>query len=90
MATKVAKLGIKKEEGWLYYLDKKGNISRAKMGRGRKASKVKPQVVEKVGVKREPGHLYFVDKNGDLSMAKMSRRGRKKTTKASKASKKRK
>ena len=88
MATKVAKLSIKKEEGWLYYLDKKGNISRAKMGRGRKASKVKPQMVEKVGVKREPGYLYFVDKNGDLSMAKMSRRGRKKTSKAS--SKKRK
>jgi hypothetical protein len=81
MATKVAKLGIKKEEGWLYYLDKKGNISRAKMGRGRKASKVKPQVVEKVGVKRQTGFLYFVDKNGDLSMAKMSRRGRKKKKK---------
>lgn len=81
MATKVAKLGIRKEEGWLYYLDKKGNISRAKMGRGRKASKVKPQVVSKCGVKREPGFLYFVDKNGDLSMAKMSRRGRKKTAK---------
>ena len=80
MATKVAKLGIKKEEGWLYYLDKKGNISRAKMGRGRKASKVKPQVVAKVGVKRQPGFLYFVDKNGDLSNAKMSRRGRKKKT----------
>jgi hypothetical protein len=81
MATKVAKLGIKKEEGWLYYLDKKGNISRAKMGRGRKASKIKPQMVEKVGVKRQPGYLYFVDKNGDLSMAKMSRRGRKKKKK---------
>jgi hypothetical protein len=78
MPTKVAKLGIKKESGWLYYLDKKGNISRAKMGRGRKPSKVKPQVVAKVGVKRQPGCLYFVDKQGDLSSAKMSRRGRKK------------
>ncbi len=81
MATKVAKLGIKKEEGWLYYLDKKGNISRAKMGRGRKPSKVKPQTVSKVGVKREKGFLYFVDKMGDLAMAKMSRKGRKKKKK---------
>jgi len=81
MAAKVAKLGIKKEDGWLYYLDKKGNVSRAKMGRGRKASKVKPQVVAKVGVKRQPGYLYFVDKQGDLSSAKMSRRGRKKSKK---------
>lgn len=81
MATKVAKVGVKKEEGWLYYLDKKGNISRAKMGRGRKASKTKPQMVAKLGVKRQSGYLYFVDKQGDLSMAKMSRRGRKKKKK---------
>lgn len=84
MATKVAKLGIKKEEGWLYYLDKKGNIARAKMGRGRKASKVKPQIVARAGVKRQSGYLYFVDKQGDLSMAKMSRKGRKKSAKTKK------
>lgn len=81
MATKVAKVGIKKEEGWLYYLDKKGNIARAKMGRGRKASKVKPQVVAKLGVKRVSGFLYFIDKQGDLSSAKMSRKGRAKKKK---------
>jgi len=81
MATKVAKVGVKKEDGWLYYLDKKGNVSRAKMGRGRKPSKVKPQMVEKVGVKREEGFLYFIDKQGDVSKAKLSRRGRKKKRK---------
>ncbi|MBM4302878.1 MAG: hypothetical protein FJ112_00960 [Deltaproteobacteria bacterium] len=81
MATKVAKVGVKKEEGWLYYLDKKGNVSRAKMGRGRKPSRVKPQMVEKVGVKREEGFLYFIDKQGDVSKAKLSRRGRKKKKK---------
>ena len=84
MATKVAKVGLKKEEGWLYYLDKKGNISRAKMGRGRKPSKVKPQTVAKVGVKRQPGYLYFIDKGGDISMAKMSRKGRKPKSKGKK------
>ena len=77
MPSKVAKLKIKKVDGWLYYLDKKGNISRAKMGRGRKPSRVKPQQVVKLGVKRKPGFLYFLDKQGDLSMAKMSRKGRK-------------
>ena len=66
MATKVAKVGIKKEEGWLNYLEKKGNIARAKMGRGRKASKVNPQVVSNLGVKRQSGFLYFIDKQGDL------------------------
>ena len=29
MAQKVAKVGIKKESGWLYFVDKKGDISRA-------------------------------------------------------------
>lgn len=81
MASKVAKVGVKKEDGWLYYLDKKGNVSRAKMGRGRKPSKVKPQMVAKVGVKREEGFLYFIDKQGDVSKAKLSRRGRKKKRK---------
>lgn len=81
MPTKVAKVGLKKEKDWLYYLDKKGNISRAKAGRGRKASKLKPQVVAKLGVKRQTGYLYFIDKQGDLSMAKMSRKGRAKKKK---------
>jgi len=33
------KCGIKKEKGYLYFIDKKGDISRAKMARGRKKSK---------------------------------------------------
>lgn len=88
MATKVTKVGIKKESGWLYYLDKKGNISRSKMGRGRKPTNTKPQVVAKLGVKRQTGFLYFIDKQGDLSMAKMSRSGRKRKTAKAKAKKK--
>lgn len=39
MAEKVMKCGIKKEKGYLYFIDKKGDISRAKMARGRKRSK---------------------------------------------------
>ncbi len=41
MAQKVAKVGIKKESGWLYFVDKKGDISRAKMARGGKKKKKK-------------------------------------------------
>lgn len=36
MAEKVLKCGIKKQKGYLYFIDKKGDISRAKMARGRK------------------------------------------------------
>lgn len=34
MAQKVAKVGVKKESGWLYFVDKQGDVSRAKMARG--------------------------------------------------------
>ena len=34
MAEKVAKVGIKKQSGYLYFIDKQGDISRAKMARG--------------------------------------------------------
>ncbi len=33
---KVAVVGITKEPGWLYYVDKEGDISRVRMMRGRK------------------------------------------------------
>ncbi|MEM4336399.1 MAG: hypothetical protein QXG86_00130 [Candidatus Woesearchaeota archaeon] len=79
MAEKVAKVGVKKEDGYLYFVDKNGDISRAKMARaGKKGGKV--EKVAKVGVKKAAGYLYFVDKNGDISRAKMVR-GRKKKKK---------
>ncbi|MCA9403560.1 MAG: hypothetical protein KC897_07255, partial [Candidatus Omnitrophica bacterium] len=63
MATqKVAKIGIKKESGYLYFVDKNGDISCAKMARGSKKGG-KPKKVAKVGVKKKPGYLYFIDKN---------------------------
>ncbi|MEW6042391.1 MAG: hypothetical protein AB1633_12810 [Elusimicrobiota bacterium] len=78
MATKVAKLGVKREEGYLYFIDKKGDVSRAKMRRGKKGGKGAPQKVAKAGVKKEKGFLYFLDKQGDISKAKMARGGKRK------------
>ena len=77
MAEKVAKAGVKKEKGWLYFVDKHGNIGRAKMARGGgKKGRQKQEVVAKTGVKKQSGYLYFVDRNGDVSRAKMARAGR--------------
>ncbi|HLD04572.1 MAG TPA: hypothetical protein VJG90_02525 [Candidatus Nanoarchaeia archaeon] len=77
MAQKVAKAGVKKEDGYLYFVDKQGDISRAAMSRGgRKKGKAKAEKVARVGVKKESGYLYFVDKQGDISRAKMARGGR--------------
>lgn len=84
MAQKAAKVGIKKEKGYLYFIDKKGHVSRAKMARGKKKVKGKIEVVAQVGVKKQKGFLYFIDKQGDISCAKMARGGKKKKAKAKK------
>lgn len=39
MAEKVMKCGIKKQSGYLYFIDKHGDISRAKMARGGRKKK---------------------------------------------------
>lgn len=70
MAEKVQKCGIKREEGFLYYIDKQGDVSRAKMARGGKKGG-KPHKVQKLGIKKATGYLYFLDKKGDVSRARM-------------------
>lgn len=76
MAEKVAKVGIKRKPGYLYFIDKKGDVSCAKMARGNKKGG-SPQKVAKCGIKKKAGYLYFVDKKGDISCAKMLRGGKK-------------
>ena len=39
MAEKLVKLGIKRQKGYLYYVDKKGDVSCAKMVRGGRRKK---------------------------------------------------
>ena len=80
MAKKVAKVGVKKESGFLYFVDKDGDVSCAQMARGNKKGG-KPKKVAKAGVKKESGFLYFIDKDGDISCAKMVRGGKAKSTK---------
>ena len=77
MAQKLVKLGIKREKGYLYYIDKHGDVSCAKMARGKKKGG-SPKKVAKAGIKRKEGYLYFLDKQGDISCAKMKRGGTKK------------
>lgn len=75
MAELVKTTGVKKESGYLYYLDKEGDVSRSKMARAGKGGG-NAEKVATAGVKREKGFLYFIDKNGDVSRAPMAR-GRK-------------
>jgi len=78
MAEVLVKCGVKRKPGYLYFVDKKGNVARAKMARGRKKKgKVKQEVVVKCGIKRQEGWLYFLDKKGNVARVKMARRGKK-------------
>ena len=74
MAKKIQKCGVRRESGYLYYIDKEGDVSRAKMARGGKKGG-KPEKVFKAGLKKESGYLYFLDKKGDVSRAAMARSG---------------
>jgi len=67
--------GLKREKGYLYFIDKKGNLARAPMARGggKKKAKPKQEVLHKCGIKREEGWLYYVDKSMSAARAKMAR-----------------
>lgn len=77
MAQKVEKVGVKRQKGYLYFIDKHGDVSCALMARGKKKGG-KPKMVAKVGIKKKDGYLYFLDKQGDISCAKLVRGGKKK------------
>ena len=54
MAEKVAKVGIKREAGYLYFVDKQGDISRSKMARGgTKKKKVTKKTAKKKTTKKK-------------------------------------
>jgi hypothetical protein len=77
MAQKVAKVGVKRQKGFLYFIDKAGDVSCAVMARGSKKGG-KPKKVAKVGIDKKDGYLYFLDKQGDISCAKLLKGGKKK------------
>ncbi len=77
MAQKVAKVGVKRQKGYLYFIDKHGDVSCAVMARGKKKGG-KPKKVAKVGIKKKDGYLYFLDKQGDVACAKLVRGGKRK------------
>ena len=78
MGKVIAKTKIKREKGYLYFLDKKGNVAKVQMKRAGKKTSKKQTVVAKIGIKRKKGYLYYIDKKGNVCEAKMQRGGRRK------------
>lgn len=74
MGKVIAKTGIKREKGYLYFVDKKGNVAKVKMARAGKKTDKKHIVVAKAGIEKKKGFLYYIDRKGDVCEAKMARR----------------
>jgi len=89
MAKVLVKCGIKREPGYLYFVNKQGDAARVRMKRPGMKGSFKQEVIAKCGIKRESGMLYFIDKQGNVAAASMSRGGRKKSTKKATKKKKR-
>ena len=77
MGKVIAKTKIKRDKGYLYFLDKKGNVAKVQMKRAGKKANKKQTTVAKTGIKRKPGYLYYIDKKGNVCEAKMARGGKK-------------
>jgi hypothetical protein len=90
MAEKVAKVGVKREPGFLYFL-RGSDVWKTPMKRaGGPSAAGKAEKVAAGNFARAEGYLYFLDSAGDVSRAKRAVGGqkRKKAPKKAKAAKK--
>ena len=77
MAEVVAKLGVKRESGFLYFL-RGSDVYKTPMKRaGGPAVEGQAQKVAGGNFHREDGYLYFLDKNGNVARAKRAVGGQK-------------
>jgi hypothetical protein len=83
MAQKVAKLGIQRDNNYLYYI-KGGDVwqvPRKRPGmKKQKAAKLAPG-----GITMESGFIYFLDKSGDIARVKAAVGGQKRKKKTRRA-----
>src|SRR5688572_26515833 len=83
MAEKVAKLGVKREKDFMYYI--KGGavwkVPRKQPGQ----AKGKSERVHDAGVNQDVNYIYFLDKDGDVARAKRAIGGQKRKKTVAKA-----
>jgi len=78
----VQKTNLKREIGWMYFVDKEGDICRGKMGaliQVDPAKYAKPEKVIRLGIKKEIGYIYFIGKDGYVYRRKMNEKNRQQT-----------
>lgn len=69
----IAQTRITREEGYLYFVDKNGDVSRVQMARRGKRNSKKHELIAKLGIQRKAGYMYYLDSNGNVSQTKMAR-----------------
>ena len=67
---KILRVGVERKQGYLYCIDKKGNVAQVAMSWAKNVVKGMT-VVAKTQITKEAGYLYFLDKDGDISRAKL-------------------
>lgn len=74
---KVVVAGVTREAGWLYFINKDGNIARSRLVRGGALPKSteKAEVVAHTWAKRDINYIYFMDDDGDVARVPRSRGG---------------
>ena len=73
MADKVAKTGIAREHGFIYFLRADG-VYKTPAKRRAAGEKIEPVKVASPAITREAGYLYFLDADGDVARVPMQRR----------------
>lgn len=69
----ISETGITREDGYLYFVDKNGDVSRVQMARRGKKTSKKHELIAKLGIQRKYGYMYYLDTNGNVAQTKMAR-----------------
>lgn len=79
---KVALVGLKRDNEYMYYVGADLNVYKVPYSRSNKSEKKEKILVVSTTLEREKGYLYFIDKDGDISRCVQARgRNKKKSTK---------
>lgn len=67
MTKTVAKVDHKPEPGFLYFIDKQGDVSKIKRNDGHVLGRQhEPIKVHTIGIKKRKGYMYFMYKDGTI------------------------
>jgi hypothetical protein len=64
--TLIKKVGIRRQAGYIYFIDTEGDITRTRLGNGKVYKREK---VFKLGIKKNPAYYYYLDGRGHVVMS---------------------